>query len=117
MLFRKLVLGLALSLIIGSAIAPAALADDVSVYNGPSSVTATGEPFYPYSDFTCACMPIYPEGAMVQVCREDGYPCVVVRSNDSTPIPPSFDVSWAAGEALGLTNGAGRCQCSVSRVG
>lgn len=102
-----------LALISGSVIkTKPAKADNVSVY-GPESgaMTANGESFRWWSDFTAA-HPWLPFGSILRVCRESGDPCTVVRVNDRSPWA-TWDVSWIAGEALGLTNGVGRCQCPV----
>lgn len=108
---RGLLLALiGLALMIASALPVNAAS--VSVYDCCGGLTASGRAFNPYSEFTAAHYS-YPFGTMLRICREDGVTCVNTEVTDRSPSPDYFDVSWVAGTALGLTDGVGRCQCSV----
>lgn len=100
-----------LALISGSVIkAKPAKADNVSVYGAESAgPTASGEWFNP-EDFTCA-HPFYAFGTILKVSLGEKW--VTCRVNDRSPWSFTWDVSWAAGRVLGLTDGIGRCECPV----
>lgn len=110
---KNLLKAFALTAVIMTMITTPALAENVSVYNCCGAVTADGSPFLPYSQLTNAAFPMYPFGSILEVCMPSGSPCVTTTTTDATPDTSTFDVSWAAGEILGLTDGMGRCNCLV----
>ena len=76
----------------------------VSSWYGPGlegNLTASGEVFDPYHDFTAASL-YYPMGTEIEVCYAD---CAVVRVNDLGPYVggSDLDLSQAAAEDIGLT--------------
>ncbi len=76
----------------------------VSSWYGPGlegNVTASGEIFDPYNDYTAA-HPYLPMGTELKVCYET---CAVVRVNDRGPYGggKDLDLSQAAAEEIGLT--------------
>jgi rare lipoprotein A len=76
----------------------------VSSWYGPGlegSLTASGEVFDPYNDYTAA-HPYLPMGTDLEVCYAD---CTVVRVNDRGPYVAGrdLDLSQAAAEEVGLT--------------
>jgi len=75
----------------------------VSSWYGPGlegNVTASGEIFDPYYDYTAA-HPYLPMGTMLRVCYAT---CTVVRVNDRGPYVAGrdLDLSQAAAEEIGL---------------
>ena len=79
----------------------------VSSWYGPGlegNLTASGEVFDPYTDYTVASL-TYPMGTVLEVCYAD---CTVVRVNDLGPYAAGrhLDLSQVAAEDIGLT-GAG----------
>ena len=76
----------------------------LSSWYGPGlegNLTASGEVFDPYSDYTAA-HPYLPMGTELEVCYAD---CTVVRVNDRGPYVGGrdLDLSQAAAEDIGLT--------------
>ena len=76
----------------------------VSSWYGPGlegNLTASGEVFDPYYDYTAASL-YYPIGTVLEVCYVD---CAVVRVNDLGPYVAGrdLDLSQAAAEEVGLT--------------
>ena len=76
----------------------------VSSWYGPGlegNLTASGEVFDPYTDYTAASL-TYPMGTVLEVCYVD---CTVVRVNDRGPYVAGrdLDLSQAAAEEVGLT--------------
>jgi len=76
----------------------------VSSWYGPGlegGVTASGEVFYPYYEYTAA-HPYLPMGTELEVCYET---CTVVRVNDRGPYVGGrdLDLSQVAAEEVGLT--------------
>lgn len=76
----------------------------LSSWYGPGlegNLTASGEVFDPYSDYTAA-HPYLPMGTELEVCYAD---CAVVRVNDRGPYVGGreLDLSQAAAEDIGLT--------------
>ena len=76
----------------------------VTSWYGPGlggNVTASGEVFEPYSDYTAA-HPYLPMGTELEVCYET---CTVVRVNDRGPYVGGrdLDLSQVAAEEIGLT--------------
>jgi rare lipoprotein A len=76
----------------------------VSSWYGPGlegGVTASGEVFDPYSEYTAA-HPYLPMGTELEVCYET---CTVVRVNDRGPYVGGrdLDLSQVAAEEIGLT--------------
>jgi rare lipoprotein A len=76
----------------------------VSSWYGPGlegNLTASGEVFDPYYDYTAASL-YYPMGTEIEVCYAD---CAVVRVNDLGPYVGGrdLDLSQAAAEDIGLT--------------
>jgi rare lipoprotein A len=76
----------------------------VSSWYGPGlegGVTASGEVFEPYSEYTGA-HPYLPMGTELEVCYET---CTVVRINDRGPYVGGrdLDLSQVAAEEIGLT--------------
>jgi peptidoglycan lytic transglycosylase len=76
----------------------------VSSWYGPGlegNLTASGEVFDPYYDYTAASL-YYPMGTVLEVCYVD---CVVVRVNDLGPYVAgrNLDLSQVAAEDVGLT--------------
>lgn len=76
----------------------------LSSWYGPGlegNLTASGEVFDPYSDYTAA-HPYLPFGTELEVCYVD---CTVVRVNDRGPYVAGrdLDLSQAAAEEIGLT--------------
>ena len=76
----------------------------LSSWYGPGlegNLTASGEVFDPYSDYTAA-HPYLPMGTELEVCYAD---CAVVRDNDRGPYVGGreLDLSQAAAEDIGLT--------------
>lgn len=76
----------------------------LSSWYGPGlegNLTASGEVFDPYSDYTAA-HPYLPMGTRLEVCYSD---CAVVRVNDRGPYVGGrdLDLSQAAAEDIGLT--------------
>jgi rare lipoprotein A len=77
----------------------------VSSWYGPGlegNLTASGEVFDPYYDYTTASLS-YPMGTVLEVCYVD---CTVVRVNDLGPYVArrDLDLSQAAAEDIGLTS-------------
>jgi len=77
----------------------------VSSWYGPGlegNLTASGEVFDPYSDYTAASL-YYPMGTVLEVCYVE---CTVVRVNDLGPYVAGrdLDLSQAAAEDVGLTS-------------
>lgn len=77
----------------------------VSSWYGPGlegNVTASGENFDPYNDYTAA-HPYLPMGTELEVCYET---CTVVRVNDRGPYGGGrdLDLSQAAAEEIGLVS-------------
>ncbi len=75
----------------------------VSSWYGPGlegNLTASGEIFDPYNDYTAA-HPYLPMGTELEVCYET---CTVVRVNDRGPYGDGreLDLSQAAAEEIGL---------------
>ena len=75
----------------------------VSSWYGPvleGNLTASGEVFDPYYDYTAASL-YYPMGTEIKVCYVD---CAVVRVNDLGPYVGGrdLDLSQAAAEDIGL---------------
>ena len=76
----------------------------VTSWYGPGlrgGVTASGEVFEPYSEYTAA-HPYLPMGTELEVCYET---CTVVRINDRGPYVSGrdLDLSQVAAEEIGLT--------------
>jgi rare lipoprotein A len=76
----------------------------VSSWYGPGlegNLTASGEVFDPYNDYTAASL-YYPMGTKLEVCYQE---CAVVRVNDLGPYVGGrdLDLSQAAAEEIGLT--------------
>lgn len=76
----------------------------VSSWYGPGfegNITASGEVFDPYNDYTAA-HPYLPMGTKLEVCYAT---CTVVRVNDRGPYVAGreLDLSQAAAEEIGLT--------------
>jgi rare lipoprotein A len=76
----------------------------VSSWYGPGlegNLTASGEVFDPYFDYTAASL-YYPMGTVLEVCYVD---CAVVRVNDLGPYVAGrhLDLSQVAAEDVGLT--------------
>ena len=76
----------------------------ISSWYGPGlegNLTATGEVFDPYYDYTAASL-YYPMGIVLEVCYVD---CAVVRVNDLGPYVAGrdLDLSQVAAEDVGLT--------------
>ena len=76
----------------------------VSSWYGPGlegNLTASGEVFDPFYDYTAASL-YYPMGTVLEVCYVD---CAVVRVNDLGPYVGGrdLDLSQAAAEDVGLT--------------
>jgi rare lipoprotein A len=76
----------------------------VSTWYGPGlegNVTASGEAFDPYNDYTAASL-YYPMGTELRVCYAA---CTVVRVNDLGPYAAGvdLDLSQVAAEEIGLT--------------
>jgi rare lipoprotein A len=76
----------------------------VSSWYGPGlegNLTASGEVFDPYTDYTAASL-YYPMGTVLEVCYVD---CAVVRVNDLGPYVAGrdLDLSQVAAEDIGLT--------------
>jgi rare lipoprotein A len=76
----------------------------VSSWYGPGldgNLTASGEAFDPYTDYTAASL-YYPMGTVLEVCYVD---CAVVRVNDLGPYVAGrdLDLSQVAAEDIGLT--------------
>ena len=75
-----------------------------SSWYGPGlegNLTASGEVFDPYFDYTAASL-YYPMGTVLEVCYVD---CAVVRVNDLGPYVAGrhLDLSQVAAEDVGLT--------------
>ena len=76
----------------------------ISSWYGPGlegNLTANGEVFDPYYDYTAASL-YYPMGMVLEVCYVD---CAVVRVNDLGPYVAGrdLDLSQVAAEDVGLT--------------
>jgi rare lipoprotein A len=76
----------------------------ISSWYGPGlegNLTANGEVFDPYYDYTAASL-YYPMGMVLKVCYVD---CAVVRVNDLGPYVAGrdLDLSQVAAEDVGLT--------------